>query len=280
MQACAYFGICLFQRMTNFIRNLTIMPKRNCLKIGSLLAFLSLQNLCFSQAGNFSMGIHAGISVPNLKASGDNPVSKGWSSRLGPYAGAVGAFNLSEHISFLAEINYASQGGKKNGTQAIPTSDFADHVPPGIQLPPYVYANYKGEVKLNYIELPVLAEVKFPVSDLISLFINAGPYAGYLINAKNVTSGASNIYFDENLAQPLLPSDVSFDQTSDIKPDLKNFNWGIQGGIGLDFRVFDGSTIVLTAGGNYGLIKIQKDKANGENNTGAATVTLGYLIQL
>ena len=37
---------------------------------------------------------------------------------------------------------------------------------------------------------------------------------------------------------------------------------------------------MTTAGGNYGLVKIQKDKSNGENNTGAATVTLGYIIQL
>jgi hypothetical protein len=66
---------------------------------------------------------------------------------------------------------------------------------------------------------------------------------------------------------------VSFDQTSDIKSDLKNFNWGIQGEVGLEVRVSHRSNIILTAGGNYGLIKIQKDKANGENNTGAATVT-------
>jgi len=113
-----------------------------------------------------------------------------------------------------------------------------------------------------------------------SFFINAGLYGGYLVNAQNVTSGSSNIYFDENLTHPFLPSAISFDQTSDIKSDLKKINYGIQGGFGFDFKISDKSKIMITAGGNYGLVKIQKDKSNGENNTGAATVTLGYIIQL
>ena len=61
---------------------------------------------------------------------------------------------------------------------------------------------------------------------------------------------------------------------------LKKINYGIQGGFGFDFKISDKSKIMTTAGGNYGLVKIQKDKSNGENNTGAATVTLGYIIQL
>lgn len=245
-----------------------------------LLLFFLISDFCFSQSNKFSLGIKGGISIPNLKASGNNPVSKGWSSRLGPYAGVIAALNLSERFSLQAELNYASQGGKKNGVQAIATSDFANEIPPGTTVPPYVYADYKDEVKLNYIELPVLVKAHFALGDLVSFFINGGPYAGYLINAKNVTSGSSNIYFDENLTQPFLPAAVSFDQTSDVKGDLKKFNYGIQGGVGFDLKISDRSTLILTAGGNYGLAKIQKNKANGENNTGAATVTLGYMIKL
>jgi len=37
--------------------------------------------------------------------------------------------------------------------------------------------------------------------------------------------------------------------------------------------------LFLEGGGNYGFIPIQKDDANGNNNTGAGTVTAGYLFQ-
>jgi len=256
------------------------MIRKFNLKAICLLLFLLSYNYCFSQSDKFSLGIKAGISIPNLKASGDNPVSKGWASRLGPYAGAIAGLKFSERFSLQAELNYSSQGGKKNGIQAISTSGFAEYIPPGTTVPPYVYANYKDEVKLNYIELPVLAKFNFMINDAISFFIDAGLYGGYLVNAKNVTSGSSNIYFDENLTQPFLPSAVSFDQTSDIKSDLKKINCGIQGGFGFELEISDKSKIMITGGGNYGLVKIQKDKSNGENNTGAATLTLGYMIQL
>src|SRR4051812_7817904 len=196
-----------------------------CLLLVSMTHYFS-----FSQSHNISLGIKAGIGIPNLKASGDNPVSSGWSSRLGPYAGVISKLKLSNRFSLHAELNYASQGGKKNGTQAIATSGYTDVIPPGTIVPPYVYATFNSEVKLNYIELPVLAELSFPLSSVVSFFFNVGPYGGYIINAKSVTSGLSNIFFDENLTQPFFPAPVSFDQTLDIKSDLKKFNWGVQGG--------------------------------------------------
>src|SRR5436189_94361 len=86
----------------------------------------------------------------------------------------------------------------------------------GISIP-YIYAKGKSEAKLNYFEIPVLLKIDFPLNEMFTFFINAGAYAGYLINAKNVTEGSSNIYFDENLTQPILPVPVSLDQTVDLK---------------------------------------------------------------
>ena len=255
------------------------MNKKLILTVISLISYIFIIQHCYAQS-NLRLGIKAGIDIPNLKASGDDPVSKGWSSRLGPYAGIVAELQLNNRFSLQSELNYSSQGGKKNGTQAIPTSLFEENIPPGTPVPPYVYASYKSEAELNYIELPVLLKINFPLSEMSSFFVDVGPYAGYLINAKDVTTGSSNIYFDENLTQPLLPEPVSFDQSRDLKDDLKKFNFGIQGGLGLRVSLSDRSRLLLTGGGNYGLTHIQKDKANGSNITGAATITLGYLINL
>ncbi|SRR6266496_537032 len=251
-----------------------------------IFTIISLTALIFffqysSAQSNISLGIKGGISIPNLKASGNSPVSKGWSSRLGPYAGVVAELQLSNRISLQSELNYSSQGGKKNGILAIPTDQFLEYF--GIDTTvaiPYIYAKGKSEAKLNYIELPVLLKVNFPLDKMFMLFVDAGPYAGYLVNAENITKGSSNIYFDENLTQPLLPVPVSLDEKVDLKNDLKKFNFGIQGGIGLSLNLSDKSKLFLTGGGNYGLTHLQKDKANGSNNTGAATLTLGYLMNL
>src|SRR5690348_17205302 len=93
-----------------------------------LLLFILIHNFSLSQS--VSLGIKTGISIPDLKASGDNPISRGWSSRLGPYAGAIAEIKFNKHFSLQAELNYASQGGKNNGPQAIPTSEFAEYIPP------------------------------------------------------------------------------------------------------------------------------------------------------
>jgi hypothetical protein len=239
-----------------------------------LIGYIFIFQSCYAQS-NLSLGVKGGISIPNLKGSDNNPVSKGWSTRLGPYAGIVAELPLSDKLSLQGQLNYSSQGGKKNGTLAIPTSQFDTTVAIS-----YIYTKGKSEVKLNYLELPVLLKINFPLNEILTFFISAGPYVGYLINAKNVTEGFSNIYFDDNLTQPILSAPISLDQTVDLKEDLKKFNFGIQGGLGLSYHLSDRSELFLTGGGNYGLVHLQKDKANGSNNTGAATLTLGYVIEL
>ena len=211
----------------------------------------------------FKAGIKAGLSIPNLQSSGGNPVSEGWSSRLGPVAGIVGEFELNERLRLTSEINYSSQGGKKNGLQAIPGQKLASYFPPGSSIPPYLYANYSSEVILNYLEIPFMLKADFPIGEQITFFLYGGPYAGFLLNAKNVTKGSSNIYLDEALTQPILPAEVSFDASTDINDEIKNTNFGIEGGIGLGIVISYTGTLQVSAGGNYGFTHIQKDKVNG-----------------
>lgn len=232
---------------------------------------------CAAQSG-IRLGLKGGIGIPDLKASGDNPVSSGWSSRLGPYIGAVAEIQLNERLYLQGELNYASQGGKKNGVQAIATSELSAYITPGQELPPYIYANFKSEVRINYLELPILVKINFSVEKSFSFFVNGGIYAGYLLTAKNVTGGSSNVYLDEKLTQPLTPAAISFDQSTEIKDNIKKFNFGLQGGIGISYDLPNKNRLLLTVGGNYGLIHLQKNEDNGKNNTGAATITLSYLI--
>lgn len=227
----------------------------------------------------FYLGVKGGISIPNLGSGGGNPVSSGYSSILGPYFGVFAERGITHHFSIQVELNYSAQGGKKNGEQAIPTAPFAAYFPPGTPLPEYFYANYDSKAQLNYLELPILAKYNLPLGGRWKFVADLGPYIGYLLHAKNVTADSSLIYQDQAETTPVLPTKEDFSGNEDITSDIHRFNFGIQGGVGLEFRAGHGY-LYLHAGGNYGLLNIQKYAADGKNNTGAATVVVGYALKL
>ena len=221
---------------------------------------LSIPLLCctaFVCVAQTSLGVKAGICIPNLKGSNSaaNPVANDWSSRLGPYFGVVASFKISEHFSLQPELNFSSQGGKKKGKQAIATASIPG-VPSSITLPSYLYLNMDAKAILNYIELPVLASANFHLSKTVDFFVNAGPYIGYLLSAKTKSKGSSIIYKDEAETMPLFPAPVNLDMTMNIKNELKKMNMGVQFGAGISYKLMNGN-LRLAGGGNLGLTNIQ-----------------------
>jgi hypothetical protein len=127
------------------------------------------------------------------------------------------------------------------------------------------------------------------MSPRLNLYVQGGPYLGVRIHAKNITSGSSNIYVDKDgdlpvdaililAEQPTLGA-VSFNNSEDITSDIHRFNIGAQGAVGFGLMIGSGK-IFIEAGGNYGFIPVQIDKANGSNNTGAGTLTFGYMFEI
>ena len=153
-------------------------------------------------------------------------------------------------------------------------------VPEGTSL----YANFKSEAIMNYIELPLLAKYNIPVNSKCKLYIDAGPNFGYLVVGKNNTSGMSQIYLDLAGTMPLsvegqpLPAQ-DFKADTDIKNDLKKMNVGFTGGVGLARNLGPGD-IIFDLRGSYGFIKVQKDSANGQNNTGCLVISVGYALKI
>jgi hypothetical protein len=232
-------------------------------------------NDCFPQK-SIDFGCKAGISIPDLTSgTKDNPISTGYSSRLAADAAIHVEFHLSKRFSIQPQLEYSSQGGKKDGVQAFTLpSAMLIQFPPG-QAPEYVYASYKSEAKINYLLLPVLAKYHFVNGKNWRTYVAAGPFVSLLLSAKNITKGSSNIYLDEQESQPLTPEPQSFDNNENIRKDLHQFNTGISGHVGISYQLANG-ILFIEGGGNYGLIDIQKDKTNGLNKTGAAVIDLGY----
>lgn len=236
--------------------------------------FLFLSSLMFAittDAQTFTLGARSGISIPNLTAGGSevNPLNTGYKSRLGPDEAIFGEYHFSSLFSLQAMIEYSSQGGKKTGMQAFPN--------PQGSMPPYLYADFKSEAKLNYLLVPVLAKFGWNLGSRspVRIYFDAGPFAGFLLSAHQVTSGSSMVYIDKSAQQPVSQSPQSFDANSDIKDQLNTFNFGVSGNVGFEYH-FNKNHIFIEGGGNYGFLNIQQGTANGKNHTGAGTVALGY----
>ncbi len=232
----------------------------------------------------WTAGAFGGISIPNLTAGGsqNNPLNTGYSSRLGADFGVSGSYRFSPLFSLEARIEYAAEGGKKNGFQALTTPDQVAQYfqSQGMTPPPYLYADYKSTAKLNYLIIPVLANLGWDLGHRSPwrFYVDAGPYFGYLLSAKQVTSGTSTLYADAGKTQEIPGGPQSFDTTSDIKDQLHKGNFGIDGDIGLSYGFGPARqhSLFIQAGGNYGFLNIQKGTANGKNHVGAAVANLGY----
>jgi hypothetical protein len=252
---------------------------KKCFFIILLLSGLFVSGLKAQDDVENYVGIKGGISIPNLTAGGseNNPINTGYSSSIGPNFAAFYEKVISDKLSLVTQLEYAAEGGKKNGFQAFTLpAQYASMFPPG-QAPLYLYADFNSEVKINYLMLSELAKLDFKLgaNSPFSIYIDAGPFGALLISAHQVVSGSSMIYADEGMQMPLTTEPQSFDSTQSIKDQLHTGNFGIEGDIGFAFSL-NNHKIFIEGGGNYGFMNIQKGTENGKNNIGAATVRVGY----
>ena len=109
-----------------------------------------------------------------------------------------------------------------------------------------------------------------------------GPYAGFLLSARNVAEGSSKISTDaagqNELMVPVNPNDPSqgyvplgtqsLGGITDDKSSLHSFNAGIQGGLGAEQTMGRGK-VSLEVRGERGLMNIQKHPdVDGRNSNG------------
>lgn len=244
----------------------------------AIFLFLSISFLfCFSsKAQKIKLGLDAGVSIPELKSNNSNELSQGFKSRLASVFGAFADFNINKEFSLKAFINYAGQGGKRTGMQPVTDvpPQLAAMFPPGTTF----YANFKNVSALNYLEIPVMAKWEWGTS--WRYYVDIGPYVGFLLSAKQKTSGNSPIYTDKGGSNPITPPQ-SFDATTDVKSSLNKTNFGITGGAGISKSMGKCGDLILDVRAADGLTTLQKDTQNdGKNHTGGLFITLGYAVSL
>ncbi len=249
-------------------------------KCARLLLLSGLAGLFSHASSQTWVGIQGGLSVPSL-GGGSNELSEGYTSRLAPNFGVTLQHRLSDRFSLEPAIMFDGQGGQRNGLQPITSSSLPPQPGGG-----YYYADFNNTAVLNYIEMPIL--VRYALSGKQTrVHVSAGPYAGYLLNASQKTSGTSLIYLDKNRTPLMIPvppdytqlaqaPPQSFDATTDIKDSIHRINAGITAGIGLDIPLSESRSITLNVEGLYGLTNIQRYPEDGTNRTGNLLISVGY----
>ena len=261
------------------------------LKNHSIVSLAILEFLILSFSGNNTLnaqyldfGIKGSWCMPYL-SRGTNEISRDWQSRSVLNFGVFGSTYVSKNISIQIEVNYASQGGQKNGIQPIPEGAIHSWLS-GTTL----YANFNSIVKLNYLEVPITIKYSFPRGSPLTYHFIAGTFLGYLINEHNKTVEISRIFIDQNGNMLMIPDRKNpgqwieipaqnFDANMTISQDYNIINFGITCGVGWSQEIRNGS-FFLDVRGYYGMINIQKYSANGKNNIRAVELSLGYTIKI
>ena len=252
----------------------------------TLFVLISITSMLFSQSSplksytDFSLGILGGLNIPRLSGGNGNELSRDYTSRSGLAFGLTASLGLGPHFALTADLLYSSEGGKRNGVQAIDASSINPLVPAGT----YFYANFKNQSILNYAEIPVMVKYIIPFNKSQKVYVDFGPYIGFLLNAKQKTSGSSIVYADASGTQPVTvdpqsgqPFPVSFNANTDIMNSINLTNFGLTGGVGFGQMVNSGE-IFLDVHGAYGLTVIQKESANGSSHNGNLLIDLGYAL--
>ena len=240
------------------------------------------------------IGVRGGLNIPKLTASGDNPMSKGYSSRLAGNGGIFVEFQFNELFSIRPMVEYTQQGGLRKGMQAIPAAMLPAEMQsiPAMVGEKFMYADFKSETTFDYIMIPVLANFGWNLKNIPArVHVNAGPFVSFLLDAKQVTSGSSLMYVDpagdmtmDYLLGTLMgvPPQRALPMANErnIKDEVNPVNFGVSANVGISYEVAPRHNILLEVGGNYGFRELQKSAENGENRIGAATVVVGYAFKL
>jgi hypothetical protein len=171
---------------------------------------------------NMSFGVKGGLNVSSItKADQDGVNSK---SLIGFHAGFFGEFMISDKFAIQPEVLYSAQGVKLD------------------------FDGDKGDLKLDYINIPVMA--KYYVADTFSLEL--GPQIGFLVSAKAKSGGVS-----EDVKDQVKSTDVS---------------------LGFGASYYFAEKFMLGARYNLGLTRVQKDLATDEaqSKNSVFQVSLGY----
>ena len=172
---------------------------------------------------------------------------------MGYMAGVSVKYTEENYFGLIAEFNIEQRGWQE---------DFEEV--------PFSYKRH-----LTYFQIPLLTHIYFG-NDNIKGFVNLGPEIGFLIGDK--------ITADFDYKNPSsVPNFPANRMTEQLYTDVKNkFDYGISGGIGLEYIIKKRHSIILEGRYYFGLGSIYPDKKKDTFSASRGTsilISLGYMYR-
>lgn len=165
-----------------------------------LFFFAAITFLTFpiANAQELNFGAKAGVNFASI--GGDE--SDDYDGKTGYHLGLVAEYMLTERFALQPEILYSAQGAKGEESYSFEGEQ----------------GNYEVDLKLNYINIPLLA--KYYVTEGFSL--EAGPQIGFLLSAD----------YDFTETYSFEGETETFTGTEDIKDDMNSIDFSLAVGLG------------------------------------------------
>ncbi|ASZ10475.1 PorT family protein [Chitinophaga pendula] len=211
---------------------------------------------CYSLKAQWSLGLRVGYAGSSLHTETVGNKTQG-DGRLDSYQmGLMLDVPLGNNMYIQSTLSYITKGGQLEQLSAKPSG---------------VYLPEANEVKLRYLELPVLFVYKVPLG-FGKLTVGAGPYAGYGLDGKYNLA----IRYNGSVVQSST-QDISFSggRSGIMSTDLlvKRWDAGAYFQLGLELN----KLVTLHANYSYGLVDIDAIKGNVLKNR-TLGITLGVLL--
>lgn len=137
-----------------------------------VLSLLAVAGLGFAASAQtekpVTFGVKAGVAFPNMTiSSGSTSVS--FDAKTSFYVGGTAEFAVSDVISIQPGLTFISKGTKLNNSFGFEDSEFG--------------TTEKVTLNFNYLELPVNVLANFKLNGSGKIFVGAGPYFAYVLNA-------------------------------------------------------------------------------------------------
>lgn len=212
--------------------------KRLIITIFATVVVFTLSSASVSAQG-LTAGLKAGMNIANVH--GDDvklaeALGVEFSSNIGLCVGGFVTYSLSDMFAIQPELLFTMKGAKME------------------------VAGYKETVKVNYLEIPVLAKLSIPTPGNVKPSLFVGPSLAIKLSAKAEweEDGESG--------------------EEDISEEVKSTDFGLVFGAGIDFGLGQGK---LTVDARYtlGLTKVQKPEEEEEEvdmKNGAISIMVGY----
>lgn len=213
--------------------------------IFSIVTILFVTSNSFGQAFMWQFGVEGGAGIRSLRFDPKDSVYK---TDVGFMGGIAGQYNFNPTWSLKLGVAYERKGAKFEESVDLGTTD--------------VLTTIKGKTNVDYISIPLLVKAQFGTGKKVKFFVNAGPYLGILL--------ANKTKIDAFGSTP--------EQEVDNKDSTKKTDFGIAGGLGVDFLVGTNMSFTVEARDNFGLTNINDRKATGspEIKTNSAQLILGF----